>query len=845
MKNTKKIFALILCLLLLISAGIIPSASADTGEGSQFMGIPASYRGSDGLYYSNIRPSEESFSSFSVLPSKYDSREAGLVTPVRDQGQTGTCWAHATLAACESSMLAQGQTSSFEDFSELHLSYTAYNTPFDALGFFDSYVDPEYVFITQNGGDWLNYGGFTNTALNALISWCGPVPENANHGQYSSSKFQMMNPLNFEIHNPEEFYTLNSMHVENAYNVYANNQTAVKELIMEYGAGSVHINANKLNYDTSTFFSYTFGCNHVVTIIGWDDSYPRENCEVDGLMPDNDGAWLIKNSWGDYEGIDGYYWLSYEDQSMLERPVQFIALNTEDNYDNNYQYDDVFADDTYVYFGNTEDLWDENGNMHPERIGIVGGGTMANIYTAQKEDEVLKAVGFFTANSNLNYEITIYKFDGDSMVAVSNTSGTEPFEGYHTRELDTPVSLAQGESFMVAVTLYSLENPDEAIRFTYDGISDLDMGMVKVSTQGESILYTEERGWLDLQDIGQGNFRIKAFTDSKYEGEIPTADYYDYYMDMSRDDLLTELTSLVDVVYFYTPSDVASYSKTSLEAFSEYYYYATSVVYNAPELYTAQELYYIIGKLNAKYDALEPFDIRDFAQDYFVDDYTISFVSTLVGYNDYLTAFNELIDSANEGEITADLLYDTYIPGFMELNRSITLEAIYAGYGDSNLQLRGDANGDAEINIKDSTLIQKILAESAELNIYAFFGGNCDRDMILTVRDATHIQKYVANVIEYLGFYDNSFAWGDEPMFDAPLTDTETAIENLTNALSWVSDYDVEFLLEGSDSDLVLACIIMDANEVLEAPENYHPQVIDFKARNLLWYYHTIYGTVG
>ena len=54
---------------------------------------------------------------------------------------------------------------------------------------------------------------------------------------------------------------------------------------------------------------------HGVVIIGWDDNYSRNNFVYE--KPQNDGAWLILNSWGSNWGNNGTAWISYEDCNDL------------------------------------------------------------------------------------------------------------------------------------------------------------------------------------------------------------------------------------------------------------------------------------------------------------------------------------------------------------------------------------------------------------------------------------------------------------------------------------------------------------------------------------------------
>ena len=57
-----------------------------------------------------------------ALPASYDLRDYGLLTSIKNQGDTNTCWAHAAMASAESNMLKTGLADEILEETELDLS---------------------------------------------------------------------------------------------------------------------------------------------------------------------------------------------------------------------------------------------------------------------------------------------------------------------------------------------------------------------------------------------------------------------------------------------------------------------------------------------------------------------------------------------------------------------------------------------------------------------------------------------------------------------------------------------------------------------------------------------------
>lgn len=69
----------------------------------------------------------------------------------------------------------------------------------------------------------------------------------------------------------------------------------------------------------------------------------------------------------------------------------------------------------------------------------------------------------------------------------------------------------------------------------------------------------------------------------------------------------------------------------------------------------------------------------------------------------------------------------------------------------SNSEVYGDINGDNVVSIQDATVIQKYLSDQIELSDGQIRLADVNKDGAVTVTDATLIQKYIADLVDALG----------------------------------------------------------------------------------------------
>ena len=562
----------------------------------------------------------------SPLPEKYDLRDPdgdgdrtdSVVTPVKDQGGWGTCWAFGYIAASETSILSKyGQTyaSTGLDLSELQIAQASFlngGAPESIVGAAQAGEGLNSPTTDPNWG--LGAGGFSGYATKLFAAGIGPVAESKavykNSGVYGDDTQNDTIYLVYVYKGPEDMtgiqmnltqaqidtlnndpslevyksrysvnftdsegntvytdWTINSQTGADADDLswwnssdyvlqdgnilpeprnlnedgsYAGVNWAAVDVMKnelyadpadktDYSRGvaiSFHADGsipsdfdNDTEYLSSNWAQYTtspLAADHIVAIVGWDDTYPKENFAsgfAEGVAaehtPPGDGAWLVKNSWGSESadcaesqefssmwgywdndvndgkgGHCGYFWMSYYDQSVCEPESYEFGLAADDDNDVTAQYDYLPSSMTIVADESEAPTYS------------------ANIFTADADMEITTLSTMTTAvDTMVTYQI--YRLSEDAASPTDGAlayTGSEAYDygGYHRHALDigAGVALRAGDRYSVVTSQVGGE----------DGLY-----LQNVSTNNRGLITDEE-----LEEYAEGKQR---YYEKQYRSE--------------------------------------------------------------------------------------------------------------------------------------------------------------------------------------------------------------------------------------------------------------------------------------------------------------------------------------
>jgi C1A family cysteine protease len=377
-----------------------------------------------------------------TLPSHWDWREHGAVTPIRDQGDCGSCYTFGAIGNIESKLLLDGRGAF--DLSE------------------NNAKECNWYSASCNGGSYF--------MLANLFSQKGVVLEECDPYQPSDVDCKT---------NCSYLMTLLDWRVFSVFSVPT--PEVIKSYIYTYGPvyagfwlgedGSSWL-TELLAYDgTYTLYNPNpvAGYGHAILIIGWDDSLSHAGGR---------GGWIVKNSWGTdwggpcgYGTEPGYFTIAYG-TAGIGGGASFIA---------DYQ--------PYDPNGGIK-LYDEGSSVDAYGFGTTDAWGMAKFVFS--EATKVTRVEFLVLDATADVDVYIYDdFTGGVLSNLLATSLDKSFPeaGYHSIVLPAPLAVTAGSDIYAAVHF-------RTVSYGYPVAVDRD----GPRAAGNTFISSNGTAWYDLND---------------------------------------------------------------------------------------------------------------------------------------------------------------------------------------------------------------------------------------------------------------------------------------------------------------------------------------------------------
>jgi len=465
--------SLVLAFFCLFAAGTVPAAAEPVPRQAPALATGSSTGGfvPPTLDLSHVAPAAVSPAKARDLPARFDWREAGQVSPAKDQGACGACYAFAAAGDLEARVLRDW--SQLVDLSENQIK----ECHFEAR--------------SCNGGNAQMVMNLL-TGRGAALEACDPY---------------VAGDATCALGCALQFAVLDWIWVSGS----ALPATAdLKQALLDHGPLSTTVYAGDANDPAwwSAFSAWNGGTglyyagsqenNHAVMLVGWDDDQPHSGGGT--------GCWIVKNSWGDdwgdpcgYGAAEGYCYLAYGSAGLGKWSSATVELMP-------------------CYPELAVEAWDEGG--WPSAYGFSQTAAWGLARYAVASETNLHRVEFWTTDATVDVDVYVYSgFNGTSLSGLLASVANRSFAaaGYHSVELTEPLALLPGQDYYVAVRfqnasyVYPVAVDQQGSRGTghtwlsYSGTGWTDLGGtldceagIRIRTSPHTVLATDPQALPDL-----------------------------------------------------------------------------------------------------------------------------------------------------------------------------------------------------------------------------------------------------------------------------------------------------------------------------------------------------------
>lgn len=668
------------------------------------------------------------YSIYSSNRPRYSSLELGYLSNVRDQFYTGSCWTFEANSCVETSARKEG-LGDF-DLSEKHMEYNTARYPYVTR----TLINPNGLNRELDGG-----GNFIQAA-SYYFRFSGPIDE-------SKMPFTEYNDYIADDSIPTDAPVLlvGNYDVEYYSQGVCSDKSieSIKEKVVKYGSvgaslfmGSNSSSNSYYTYANGNYFYYPGSqeTNHAVNIVGWDDSISSSNFKN---TPSRNGAWIVRNSWGESFGDNGYFYVSYDDHNICRRIRNFNDISRND-YDNAYSANYGLANFRFdsstgrTFYASAKFTKATAATEYLDRVSFeVEANTDYEVYLSKSNkldtntDWILLGSGASTSRGVRTINFNTEEINGDYTIIVKYVSSSEYFMPALCR-VDDANEMYRYANITLGKNYYS-----------HNGTTWYDLGKYTSSPSSidgcSSVIFAYTRNEVQGSQEDSYDISINEITGSSNLVYVNSSDYYTVNFELTNISEPSNITQKivdsnnVDVTSNFVLSDTILSGVVTIKLSDKVTSGTYKYVINYKEIERSIEF--------KVYNVIE-------SNKYLINDTTMT---VSLGNSKEFT-LNELNKNINSNGAAYKLLDSK--------GNEITNNSSNIGTGYSlvingkvfKIVIIGDISGDGKIMSNDALLISRYLVGLTQLNEYQQKASDTSKDSKIMSNDALLISRFLVGL---------------------------------------------------------------------------------------------------